>query len=380
MSHVKEQPRKLARVLYLTDLHPSDKFGSLEEQIFVIARMFKENGGLFVPVFGGPLGKLTTQQYSDAGLRVNWLNLHELSLQTLRRLLMLIRKHKVEVVHWNFYSPINPYVWLLSLLAPGLCHYLTDHTSRVLPLAPPPRGIKKMLKRILFKRYRKVLCISDFVMRCLVLQDIWSNVSRCTYFINTDRFRPIEDVRVATRTRLGVTDEFAVLFVANIMRWKGADVAVRALAELPNSVVLWVVGDGEELTSVRQLSGALKLDGRVRFLGNQRSVEPFMQAADCFVCPSLWGEATGLVNLEALACRLPVVASAIGGIPEFVEEGRTGLLFSPGDHRELATKIRQLASNPEDCKRMGEAARLAAVEKYSIESRLSDYVEVYISQ
>ena len=70
-----------------------------------------------------------------------------------------------------------------------------------------------------------------------------------------------------------------------------------------------------------------------------------MQGADCFVCPSLWAEAAGLVNLEAQSSGLPTVASNVGGIPEYVADGKTGFLFSPGNATELADRIRQLLSD-----------------------------------
>ena len=370
---------KCPRVLYLTDLLPAGKFGSMEEQIFVLAKAFRERGGVLLPVFGGPLGPKVVKQYSAAGLTVEGLNLHYLSVSSLFRLLRLIRDNQITIVHWNFYSPINPYVWLLTILAPSLTHYLTDHTSRVLPLGIAPNGPKRFLKKLLFKRYRKVLCISDFVVECLEHQGTWSNVERCTYFVNTERFKPNPDVRIQMRSQLGIEQEFVVLFVAHLIRLKGGDVAIKALSELPDSVQLWVVGDGEDRTRLEALCEKLSLSSRVRFLGNQWNVELYMQAADCFVCPSLWGEATGLVNLEALACGLPVVASAIGGIPEFVRDEAYGLLFTPGDPHQLADRIRRLLVDPDLCKQLSRAARLAAVERYSIERRLPEYVELYRS-
>lgn len=364
------------RVLYLTDLCPVGKFGSMEEQIFVLARAFRDQRGLFLPVFGGPLAPDVVEQYRAADLRVEGLNLHQLSTSALLNLLRLVRENDVKIVHWNFYSPINPYVWLLSVLAPGLAHYLTDHTSRILPLGESATGAKKLVKRLLFKRYRKVLGISDFVVQCLAHQGTWSNVSRCTYFINTERFKPRADVRLEMRKRLEAEHKFVLLFVAHVIKVKGGDVALRALAELPEEVELWIVGDGADQSRLRDLCKDLRLVDRVKFLGNQRNVEPYMQAADCFVCPSLWGEATGLVNLEALASGLPVIASAIGGIPEFVDDERTGLLFPPGDHHQLAEKVR-LLGDPALYEQLSRAARTTAVERFSIERRLSEYVGVY---
>jgi glycosyltransferase involved in cell wall biosynthesis len=365
------------RVLYLTDLLPSGKFGSMEEQILTLARAFHEQGGLFLPVFGGSLEPPVVERYAAMGLPVNGLNLHQLSVRNLSALLRLVRENGVSIIHWNFYSPINPYVWLLSILAPRLKHCLTDHTSRELPLPEPPRGLKKIVKRLLFSRYQKVWCISNFVVECLKHSGTWSNINRCTYFINTDRFKPDPAVRAQTRIRLGATEKFVVLFVAHVIRVKGGDVAIRALAELPESAHLWVVGDGEDLPKLRSLSEELSVSNRIQFLGHQSHVEPFMQAADCFVCPSLWGEATGLVNLEALASGLPVVASAIGGIPEFVDDGKTGLLSAPGDYQQLAEHIRRLAADTDFYQRLSKAARDSAVDRFSIERRLPEYVRAY---
>ncbi len=168
-----------------------------------------------------------------------------------------------------------------------------------------------------------------------------------------------------------------VLAVAHLIPEKGIDVALRALAELPADVVLWVVGDGSEAGRLRRLQAELGLGERVRFLGPQRNVAPYMQAADCLACPSLWAEAAGLVNLEAQAVGLPVVGSRTGGIPEYIAEGETGLLFTPGDFREMAECIRQLLGDRQLCRRMGQAARAHALRRFSPESRLSEYLQLY---
>ena len=134
---------------------------------------------------------------------------------------------------------------------------------------------------------------------------------------------PIRRPGARCARRWASAEEFVAVTVAYLIKDKGIDVAVKALAQLPEDVVLWVVGDGPEQGNLQALAQDLGLGQRVRFLGPRRNVEPFLQAADCALCPSVWAEAAGLVNLEALACGLPVVASRIGGIPEFIEDGRT---------------------------------------------------------
>ncbi len=368
---------RLPRVLYLTDLHPADKFGSLEEQILLLAQAFQRQGGVLLPVFGAPLGAASADQYAAFGLPADALDLHNLSFGTLQRLLQLIHRHRITLLHWNFYNPFNPYVLILSVLVPRLVHYFTDHNSRIHPVNGQVRTFKTLAKRLLFTRYRKILCVSDFVLNAMKTNAGPSNLQRCTHFINTDRFRPDASARTSLRRELGGDGRFIAIFVAALIRWKGADVAIKALADLPESVVLWIVGDGPEAAPLRSLRDELALTDRVRFFGTQRYVQPYMQAADCLVYPSVWGEAAGLAILEGLACELPVVASAIGGIPEFVADGQTGFLFPPGNHHLLAQRLGCLLDNPDLRRRMGRAARLTALEQFSIERRLLEHVEFY---
>jgi len=239
------------------------------------------------------------------------------------------------------------------------------------------RGQKKLLKRMLLRRYDKVLCVSQFVLNDLRREEIRSDLTLSRHFINTDRFRPDKTARSELRKQLHVEGRFVLLTVAQLIRPKGIEVLIKALATLPESVVLWIVGDGDESERLRQLCSELYLTSRVCFHGLQQNVAPLMQAADCFVCPSLWAEAAGLVNLEASASGLPVVASRIGGIPEYVEDGRTGFLFLPGDHDELARYVRSLNDDSVMHRKMSLEARAWAVEKFSADSGVLEYLNLY---
>jgi glycosyltransferase involved in cell wall biosynthesis len=371
--------RKLRRVLYVTDLNPAKKFGSLDELIFVLACAFKERHGLFLPVFREPLSDEGAERYETAGLPTETLNLYSFKLSTLHRLLHLIRQHEIELIDWNFYSPTNPYMLALMILAPKLKHYYTDHNSRPSHPGAARGGVKTMVKKMLLKRYSKVLCITDFLLENLERQNIWSNLSRCYFFINTNRFQPDPSVRNEVREQLAASGRFVILTVGSLIPEKGMEVVIRALAELPESALLWIVGDGREAERLRALSDELSVSSRVRFFGRQQDVSPYMKAADCFVCPSLWAEAMGFVNLEALATQLPVIASNIGGIPELLDDGETGFLFPPGDHRQLADKINRLMRDPAAHQRMSLNARQSALTRFSAESMLPGYLDLYRS-
>jgi glycosyltransferase involved in cell wall biosynthesis len=368
----------LHRVLYAIALDPDQKFGSLEEQICLLADAFRDLGSLFLPLFLCPPGPGKTRQFEERGVRAECLDLARFRFRALERLQKLIGRERIEVVHWNFTQPVsNPYLWSLTVLAPRVKHYYTDHISRPAPVPPARRGLTRMLKTCLLSRYHKIACVSRFVRDCLEGEGAWGNTVCCLHFINTDRFRPDEGVRAEVRRREKAEGRFVVLAVAHLIREKGVDLALRALAELPADVVLWVAGDGCEAGPLRRLQAELGLGQRVRFLGLERNVAPYMQAADCFACPSLWAEAAGLVNLEAQAVGLPVVGSRGGGIPEYVADGETGLLFTPGDFRALAECIRRLHGDPQLCRRMGQAARAHALRCFSPESRLGDFLRLY---
>jgi glycosyltransferase involved in cell wall biosynthesis len=295
----------------------------------------------------------------------------------LRRLLSLIDDRAIELVHWNFYHPLNAYVWSLTLARPHLIHYLTDHNSRPSGPATPRWGIaRRAIKKVLLRRYRRIVCVSNFVAALSRRNAPAGRLTTCPHFINTDRFRPDPAVREQVRNELRASCSLVVLLVAHLIPEKGSEVLLRALPELPR-VEAWIAGDGPEAGRLRRVAEELGVAKQVRFLGNQAEVQRYMQAADCLVCPSLWQEAAGLVNLEALACGLPVVASRIGGIPEIVEHGRTGLLFEPGNVGQLAAGLRSLLEEPELREEMGRTARTVATTQYSAECRIAEYIDLY---
>ncbi len=374
---------RLRRVLYAIALDPSRKLGSLEEQILILALAFRERGGLFLPLFLTQAPAESAFGYAEEGLEVASLDLGRFSWSRLRCLRQLIARHRIDLVHWGMSPPLaNPYLWWLTLLAPRVRHYFTDHSSRDVPRHNPPtwrtRLPARLLKGLLLRRYAKVLGVSEFVVHCLGQQRAWANVECCLHFINPERFRPDAGAREALRARMGVgADRFVVLAVAHLIRAKGIDVLVRASLHLPPEVVVWVVGEGPEQGALEGLAHELGVRDRVRFLGPQGRVEPYMQAADCFVCPSRWAEAAGLVVLEAQAAGLPLVASRVGGIPEYVEDGKTSLLFPPEDERQLAECVRELHVSPARRAAMGQAARALVVENFSPEARLERYLALY---
>ncbi|MCG5434122.1 glycosyltransferase family 4 protein [Mycobacterium sp. MYCO198283] len=137
-----------------------------------------------------------------------------------------------------------------------------------------------------------------------------------------------------------------VVFVGRLHPQKGVDTAVRALPMLPG-VTLVLAGDGPDRAELARLAQRLGVADRVEFLGfvPHDRVPQLLADADLFVMPSQYEE-LGTAIVEAMASGVPVVASNIGGIPQLVDDGETGVLVPPGDPAELAAACRALLADP----------------------------------
>ena len=130
---------------------------------------------------------------------------------------------------------------------------------------------------------------------------------------------------------------------------------------------LTVIGDGSEMDALRDQAERLGIGDRVRFLGRigQDEIRDHYARADAFCLASL-GEGIPVVLMEAMAMRMPVIAPRIMGIPELVQDGTSGLLFTPGRPDALAEAIISLAAGREGWTEMGEAGRARVAEQFEV--------------
>jgi glycosyltransferase involved in cell wall biosynthesis len=168
------------------------------------------------------------------------------------------------------------------------------------------------------------------------------------------------DERRAARRELGVEgDELVLLQVARLDYLKDHATALRTVAAvIPRwpGVRLVLVGTGPEQGAIEQLVREYKLEGHVRLLGLRTDVPRLLAGADLFLLTSI-SEGIPLTVIEAMAAGLPVVSTGVGGVPEVVEQGRTGLLAAAGDHATLAVRICELAANTSVRQDMGRRGR-----------------------
>ena len=161
------------------------------------------------------------------------------------------------------------------------------------------------------------------------------------------------------------------LFVGRLSAEKGIDVLAQAVLHLPDAA-LDVIGDGPEAASLQGLPG-------VRMLGRQppAGIYARMRSANCMLLPSIWYENFPRVLVEAFACGLPVIASRLGAMADLIEEGVTGLLFTPGNAAELADKVAWAQTHPDSMRRMGLAARAEYERKYTSAANFAQLIAIY---
>ena len=159
-----------------------------------------------------------------------------------------------------------------------------------------------------------------------------------------------------------------VLFVNRLVASKGVHVLVRALAGL-DGVTLAVAGDGPERGALETLARETGVEAR--FLGwiDARRRAALLRGCRVFVFPSLWEEPFGIAGVEALAAGIPVVASRVGGVPYWLEEGKGGLLVPSGDPEALAAALRRVLDEPGLSETLA-AAGPAAAARFSLDAHL----------
>ena len=226
-------------------------------------------------------------------------------------------------------------------------------------------------------RYRKIVAISESVRK--QLKQYYNvpdeRIVTIPNGINLSRFNPANvRSRDAVRQSFGVArDVPLLLFVGSQYRLKGLEFAIRALPEMKTRAVLLVVG-ADVAAPFKRLAEQLGVSDRVIFAGARSDLPTVYPAADAFVLPTLY-ETFALVCLEAMASGLPVLASPVGGIEDYLHDGENGLHIQR-DPKEIAAKLDQLLNDRALHARLRDAG-IATAEKYEWRRVAQQYLSLF---
>jgi glycosyltransferase involved in cell wall biosynthesis len=205
--------------------------------------------------------------------------------------------------------------------------------------------------------------------------------------IDVEGFSSSAGTRESCRSDLGLPDgAFVWLAVGRLWKQKNFAGLIRSFAASRSAgegAVLVIAGDGPLRPELQALAGDLGVEDAVRFLGRRDDPSGLMHAADALVLSSDW-EGLPNVVLEAFACGLPVLATRVGGVPELVIPGSTGLLAVPGDTASLTVEMDRMSSMPAEARRrLGEAGRKLVEEKYRLDrvsQSWSDLIDIHLDR
>ena len=185
--------------------------------------------------------------------------------------------------------------------------------------------------------------------------------------------------RDETRAAVGIPADAPVAgIIARLTEQKAHRVLFDALAQTPalSPVHLMVVGDGELPDELEQQIASLGLSSRVHFVGARRDLGNVLAAIDVFVMPSLW-EGLPLSLVLAMGAGLPVIATAVAGIPEVVQDGVSGLLVTPGDVTGLGAAMARVFANDTERVLLGQAARAFVRPRFGVDGYVTSITALY---
>jgi glycosyltransferase involved in cell wall biosynthesis len=220
----------------------------------------------------------------------------------------------------------------------------------------------------------RIICVSEHDRR-LAVQFGVATADRMTVIYNgadpmvPDALVPPPGLDAAPRPR--------TVMVGRLAPAKNPGSLLEAFRALTGGSLIFV-GSGPLRPRLEESVRRHGLGGRVLFLGWRDDVVAILRAADIFALPSRW-EGLPFAVIEAMMAELPVVATGVGGVPELVDEGRTGLLVPTESPGALAQALRRVAEDPSLRRRMGQAGRARALARFTVERMVRETLEVYRS-
>ncbi|PJW17264.1 N-acetyl-alpha-D-glucosaminyl L-malate synthase BshA [Geobacillus sp. WSUCF-018B] len=288
------------------------------------------------------------------------------------------KRERLDVLHAHYAVPHAVCAVLARQMVGELPIVTTLHGTDITVLGYDP-SLSDMIK-FGIEQSDIVTAVSDALVRqTYELLDVQKPIYTVYNFVDERVYRRREAGHL--RREYGISEqEKVVIHVSNFRKVKRVPDVVRAFAivrrHMPAKLLL--VGDGPEMTVVCRLVKELGLNGDVRFLGKQDKLEELYSISDVMMLLSE-KESFGLVLLEAMACGVPCIGTAIGGIPEVIEDGKSGFLCPLGDVEEAARRTLMLLTDRRLHQEMARQAVQMVEQKFRSSDIVGQYEQLYIS-
>lgn len=294
------------------------------------------------------------------------------------KLLGVVRTHGVELIHAHYAIPHSIAAHLAQEMSGEhrVDTVTTLHGTDITLVGSDPSFYE--ITRFAIERSDAVTAVSAYLADASVERfRLERPVEVIPNFIDPGEYSP-EHRDVELRRRFAEDGEVLLCHISNFRPVKRIPDVIEIFGRVAHTrpARLLMIGNGPEVQPARVLAAELGVAERITWLGALDAVADPLACADLFLLPSD-GESFGLAALEAMASAVPVVATSAGGLPEVVDDGRTGFLRPVGDVEGMGAAALAILDDPDLHGRMREAARTAAVERFSLASIVGRYEEVY---
>ncbi len=298
------------------------------------------------------------------------------SLASLRRMKGILQESAPDVVHTH-----GGTAGVVGRIAGKMWHCRLVHTYHglhYLHARLPKRILFTAADRMLVKVTDRIVCVArgdyNLGLRCGVVDPTKTVVIRNG--IEFESYSTMAEASGVQRRRHGVP---VIGTIGRLHEQKGHRILIEAARRLHDRHIEFrvdIIGEGELRAALQRQIVHAGLDGIVRLLGNRTDIPACLADIDVFVLPSLW-EGLPFALLEAMAAGVPVVASAVDGILEVVNEGENGLLVAPSDAAALAGALQRLLQNPTERQALAEGARVTVRERFDVRTMVHSLQKLY---
>ncbi len=372
----------MKNILLYTD---TPQTGGAELQMFLLAKFL--NKDLFNPILACSNFKELDkwcENFEKEGIQVIRLNVkHKHDPRHYTQLKKLIKQEKIDLLHIHLWNPASCRYGFLAGSSKKIPIITTEHDPFKLS------AIKDFFKKRVLKNTSKIIAISENNKKILSslykdqknkIEVILNGIDTTWWQSQLFRITKEDIIKIKKEIFRAKEDTLIITSIAELHERKGLKYLIKAIPDVikkyPN-IKLIIIGDGPDKKNLEHLIKKLKIENHVELLGKKKEIPKLLKSSNIFCLPSI-REGFGLVNLEAMAIPLPIVATLAGGIPEIVKNNKTGLLVPPENSEKITKALIELISSEKKRKSLAEEGFKRVHEYFDAKIMAKKYEKIYL--
>ena len=369
----------MKNILLYTD---TPQIGGAELQMFLLAKFLDKSN--FTPILACsnyPQLNEWCEKFTQEEIKVIRFNVsHKHDPRHHTNLKRTIKQESIDLLHCHVWNPASCR-YAFGLKTPTI---ITEHDPFKLS------KLKTLFKKNSLKNVRKIITVSAnnaekirdlYPTEASKIQVILNGIDTAWWQSQTLGFSENDAKQIKEQIFHANANSLIITTIAELHERKGIKFLLEAVpkvvAKHPN-IKFVIIGEGGERYSLEKIVKKLGLERHVALVGRKNDIPKLLKSSEIFVLPSR-REAFGLVLTEAMISELPVVASAVGGIPEIIKNGENGILVESENSDAIAQTLLELIPSPEKCSKLGAAGKALVLEKFDAKIMAEQYEKVYAS-